>query len=80
MHIIEDKNCDCGNGHETMYHYFTECPRYDHIRHQLQPFILLTNNDIDLLGNGTTDQNEDTNRRLFEAVSNYIEQSKRFWN
>ena len=80
MHIIEDKKCDCGNGDETMEHYFNECPRYDHIRHLLQPFILLTNNNIDLLVNGTTNQNEDTNRRLFEAVSNYIEQSKRFWN
>ena len=60
--------------------YFVECPLYDHIRHLIQPYIVLLNNNLDLLVNGTIDLDVGTNKRLFHAVSSYIEQSKHFWN
>ena len=80
MHIIEDMTCDCGNGNETMEHYFAICTMYDHLRNRLQPYITLVNNNFDLLINGTSEFDEATNQRIFEAVSFNIENSKCFYN
>ena len=80
MHIIENRNCDCGTVSETLEHYLINCPKYDHIRYLIQPYLTMLNNNVDMLINGINDLDEVRNQKLIEDLSKYIELSNRFWN
>ena len=78
MHIIENKNCDCGHHTEDASHFFFECPQYIVARQNLFNLdgrIILNEHTV-LFGDETS--NNSLNKLLFTKVTNYIKETKRF--
>ena len=74
-HIIDSDLCTCGKI-ETTAHYLLHCPNYIFIRNET--IQSLGNIDVQSLIFGNSLKNENENRLVFEAVSNYIVRTKLF--
>jgi hypothetical protein len=93
-HIDDPKCLTCDATCEDPAHYFLLCPTYESARadflegicqilHENSIEIDFTNNHfvnafIDMILNGTTLVNDDTNLNIFQLTQSYIEDSKRF--
>ena len=81
LHVIEDEACACGHPHENALHFFLHCPLYDNIRQNLQESVPNFRNieyTPDILLFGSNDLSYEENLVIFDAVHNFISQSKRF--
>ena len=78
LHVVNTDRCECG-APETAEHYFFQCPSYHNEREVLLGSITdlmpITINNI-LFGNSS--YSLDTNKSMFEAVHQYIIDTKRF--
>lgn len=78
-HLINDRSCSCGNDNENARHYFFECDKYSYLRilmfrktRQFHPLSLNT------ILYGKSNVSNDENFLLFQAVQQYIKDSRRF--
>lgn len=81
LHVIEDEACACGHPHENTLHFFLHCPLYDNIRQNLQESVPNFRNiefTPDILLFGSNDLSYEENLVIFNAVHDFISQSKRF--
>ena len=79
LRVIDNSNCDCGNPNETAHHYFLECPLFNHERASLTNHLVgLTTVTLSHLLYGNKALNMNENKRVFEAVHEYIARTKRF--
>ena len=77
MKIVEDKGCICGHDIEDTEHYLIHCQRYQNIRHILHSSPIREITVKKLLFGDPTATNK-ANTILFQKVTEYILQSKRF--
>ena len=80
LHIPDvSPQCICGNGTEDARHYFMSCDQYNDIRKPLKD--LLVNKcsfRLNYILNGCENLGVEDNMLIFDAVHNYILESKRF--
>ena len=79
LHVTDSSQCDCGALVENAQHYFLECPFFNENRISLFNQIgelTIINTNILLYGNA--ELNMDENKRVFDAVHEYIISTKRF--
>ena len=79
LHVINNSSCNCGAPVENAHHFFTECPRYINQRiilfAKINGITEITTSHL-LYGDSTLSL--DLNKRVFEAVHDYIDSTKRF--
>ena len=79
VNIIQYSNCSCGALTENVNHFFFECPLYTQQRNsllaQLFPNNIVT---LDLLLNGNTLLDYDSNKNVILAVLHFIKSTRRF--
>ena len=76
--LADTPNCTCGQIEHTT-HYLLQCQNYTEERRELMNKIQdLGHINKDLLLNGSDRLTADENNRLFLAMQNYIQQTKRF--
>jgi len=76
--IVQSPLCSCGSI-ETVYHYFLECDRFRQQREVLINTIApLAPTSLNTLLYGDESIDFEKNTRIFDAVHEYIKQSKRF--
>ena len=79
LHVINDPSCMCGHPLENAYHYFLECPLFAISRLNLiartYPLVDVT---VDNLLYGSINLTLEENKRVFEAVHEYIIDTNRF--
>ena len=79
MHVSHDPSCACGVPDETAFHFFLQCPRYNRIRENMLATIeSICPCTLDTILYGDDNISEVKNRTIFEAVHNFICDSKRF--
>jgi hypothetical protein len=82
LHVIDDPNCPCGVGvEENAKHFFFNCPLYNVQRVELMSNLLplvINDTETDSLLFGLPDEDHVTNLLIFNAVHNYIRDTKRF--
>ena len=78
MHIIDSELCDCGNGPETVLHYFEECPLYHDLRQELLRKYLGLTETGEHYTIGIEKASMKENTMLFKAITDYIEKTGRF--
>ena len=79
LYVLDNPSCQCGASRETARHFFMECPLYDNIRGKL--FTTVTNHaacSVDTFLFGEPSLQSEENRSIFDAVHEYICESKRF--
>ncbi len=80
IHVIDDPSCSCGCPRENNKHYLLECQLYrverDHMFQELRKldFKPLLNN----LLYGDSGVSDETNKKAFIVIQNYISSTKRF--
>jgi hypothetical protein len=81
LNVIDNPLCPCGNGqNETSKHFFFECPLFDQQRRDLKSNLLpLVINNVEHLLFGVPGSDHMDNIQLFEAVHQYIRDTKRFY-
>ena len=79
LRVIDNPMCACGTEIETASHFFLKCEAYSDLRYELfnriAPYCAVSINTI-LFGN--CDVSEDINLAIFDAVHDFIQQSKKF--
>ena len=76
--ISDTSQCTCGST-ETADHFLLECPLYHGQRQELfQVISLICPISVDVLLFGNSTVSYENNVKIFEAVHNYIKNSKRF--
>ena len=79
MHIIDNAQCICGNPREDEMHYFFDCPLYVIPRTILREKLLLLGNfNLRTLLFGIEESTMIVNSAIFEAVHDFIDETKRF--
>ena len=73
-HLAEEQECQCGYKKEDAEHYLLQCPLYENSRKNFLP----PNSNLELLLYGNINLNTASNNELFEKVSMYIIDTKRF--
>ena len=79
LHVIDSMQCDCGAPVENAHHYFLECPLFNDNRNSLINkigYLTLINTNILLYGNAELTLED--NKRVFDAVHEFITKTKRF--
>ena len=79
LYVLDNPSCRCGASRENARHFFTECPLYDDIREKL--YATVTNHavcSVDTFLFGDPSLQPEENRSIFDAVHEYICESKRF--
>jgi hypothetical protein len=74
----EHFTCACKIEYETPEHYFFRCPLFEIARRKLKNALVLADFNIKTLLHGNLDYNLSKNKLIFEAVSEFIDSSKRF--
>ena len=78
-HLTDDKSCICGNSEENALHFFFKCENYSNSRlvmfRQTRQYHPLSLNTV-LYGKSTLPDSD--NLLLFQAVQQYIKDSRRF--
>jgi hypothetical protein len=79
LHVIESPLCICGGGNEDAPHYLLNCPFHlDARRLMLREISQLINNiTVNVLLHGSDTLDLDQNKKLFDAVHNFISTTKR---
>lgn len=72
--LSDSASCSCGHMVENAEHYFLHCPNYANNR----SIYLPRNTPIEILLYRDNDRNENENKDIFQRVSDFIENSKRF--
>ena len=78
--ILDSPNCGCG-GVESANHFFFTCNLYSHIRPKLLDSIKSITNgqcSLDIILQGDPSKSFQQNLIIFQAVHEFIDQSKRF--
>ena len=79
LHVIDEPTCPCGAEIEDSYHYFFMCPDYNDLRlklfNQIAPYCAAS---INTLLYGHPNLNLNVNSCIFDAVHEYILETKRF--
>ena len=79
LHVIDDASCPCGAVYETPYHFFFECSNYNDLRIELRRKIEEhTDYTLSIILHGDKQLSAEINMMIFDAVHNYITDSKRF--
>ena len=80
LHVLPSPQCNCGWTVEDSMHYFFMCPQYNAQRIQLMNTIanIPVEISLDILLYGDPYATDDKNYQLFEAVHQYILDTKRF--
>ena len=79
LHVIDDPTCICSNAVEDNEHYFLNCPLYYVQRQKLFDTITpITELNIDIILNGTSELSYNNNIAIIDAVHEYIKESDRF--
>ena len=79
LHVLDNPSCQCGASKETTRHFFMKCPIYEKIREKLYASVskhAVCSVDTFLFGEPSLQH--DDNRSIFDAVHEYICESKRF--
>ena len=77
--LVPDPSCNCGNACENAFHFFLECPLYLQQRTtMLNKLLHIQRINLDLLLSGDESKPLEYNQTIFQAVQQYIEESKRF--
>ena len=79
LHVIDDAKCLCNYETEDNFHFLFECPLY---HTQRQKMLLSINNlcnvNLDVLLYGDDNLDIETNKKIFDAVQEFIKLSERF--
>ena len=79
VHAIDSPSCTVGSQHENMDHFFLCCTQFNvikcHLIGDIQMVMLI---DIDHILLGNPDYDVESNKRVFQAVHQYIMDSQRF--
>ena len=79
VNIIQYSNCGCGALTENVNHFFFECPLYTQPRNSLLAQLIPNNIvTLDLLLNGNTLLDYDSNKNVILAVLHFIKSTRRF--
>ena len=79
LHVIHDPVCICGFENEDSDHFFFHCPLYHDCRLKLMNSVIrFSNVELNILLYGDDDLDLETNCKIFQAVHDYITESKRF--
>jgi hypothetical protein len=79
LHVIETSSCLCGDVSETALHYFLHCPLYDTQRAiMLDTIGAVAPINLRTILHGISNQIDDINKRIVEAVHTFLRDSKRF--
>ena len=79
VNIIQYSNCSCGALTENVNHFFFECPLYTQQRNSLLAQLMPDNTvTLDLLLNGNTLLDNDSNKNVILAVLHFIKSTRRF--
>ena len=79
VNIIQYSNCSCGALTENVNHFFFECPLYTQPRNSLLAQLIPNNIvTLDLLLNGNTLLDYDSNKNVILAVLHFIKSTRRF--
>jgi hypothetical protein len=80
LHVIPSPECDCGHSVEDPMHYFFMCPLFNAQRISLMNTIiaLSVDNSLDTLLYGDPNAANDQNYQVFEAVHQFLVDTKRF--
>ena len=76
LHVIGSPSCTCGAQYEHVEHFFLYCPQFNVIRCYLIGVVMRI--DIDHILFGNPDYDVESNKRVFQAVHQYIMDSQRF--
>ena len=79
VNIIQYSDCSCGAVTENVNHFFFECPLYTQPRNSLLAQLIPNNIvTLDLLLNGNTLLDYDSNKTVILAVLHFIKSTRRF--
>ena len=79
LYARDSPACRCGSSRETAFHYLFKCPLYNDIRAKLISDVSQhTACSIDILLHGDRTLSLEANRRVFDAVHNFICDTNRF--
>ena len=79
LHVIEDPICICGLGNEDTEHFFFHCPLYHQCRLKLMQYVNIHSTfKLNTLLYGDDNLDIETNCKIFQAVHDFIKESKRF--
>ena len=81
LHVINSPKCECGHLSEDASHYFMHCPlHFEERGKMLSKIINITNPSLRHIMYGSADLTEKENQEIFQAVHNFISNTKRFDN
>jgi hypothetical protein len=79
VHVVDSPHCICGEGFETVFHYFFVCKNFNNQRAALQATVTqICNFDLETLLHGNDNLNHDENSLIFDAVHKFFIDTKRF--
>ena len=79
LHVLHDPACICGFENEDNDHFFLHCPLYHEGRLKLMNHVnRFSTFELDILLFGDNNLDVETNCKIFQAVHEYITDSKRF--
>ena len=78
MKIIDNPSCECGHTTEDATHYLFHCPLYNEERRILDSIDARTPRDAKTFLYGEMNAPNKKNVALFEKISEYIKETKRF--
>ena len=80
LHVLDDPGCACGFRCEDNKHFLINCPLYNHCRYELYVFCADSNIGFTVynLLYGSKEKDIAINKKLFEMVQNFIQNSGRF--
>ena len=78
MHIIEDRECECGHEIEDIEHYFFDCPAYESQRRILDEIDQSIDRNVINFLYGDRNKDNRQNANLLSVISKFIVKSKRF--
>ena len=78
MKIIDSPKCECGHDQEDASHYLFHCNLYTQQRRLLEDIDVIFKRDANTFLHGDANAPKKKNKELFEKISEYIRETKRF--
>ena len=78
LHVTDNPKCECGVNREDASHYFLCCPLYDSERRVFRDALHMVPFTVNTFLYGCDDVDHDTNRVIFDSVSKFIVDTRRF--
>ena len=79
LKVVDSSACQCGCSDENAFHFFIDCELYIELRLDLfNAIAAYTTVNIETILNGNSSLTLAQNHAIFDAVHNFITNSKRF--